>query len=83
MANVYWFDEARDTYDGLPADIQQAIDESLRRVNLFPAMYQAVEVGSYKGSRRFLVRGRFHVDYRIRDGQCYVQSIRRARAAPP
>jgi hypothetical protein len=84
MPNVYWTDEARVTFDGLPDRAQREIQRRLAHLRRFPDTYPLVSDGRYRGFRHFTVLDRYQVYYRVAGvGQdCYIRTIRPARAQP-
>ncbi len=84
MPKVYWSDEARATFDRLPSDVQQAIEERLEHLRRFPEMYERIRSGRFRGFRRFFVQRRYVLIYRVfgdtQDG--FVREIRPARSRP-
>ncbi len=84
MAQVYWSDRARETFDALPEADQDAINERLLYVSEWPEIYPEVhDPPRWRRHRKFV---KWTVLYRIRPGstaaeaQVYIVNIVPARS---
>ena len=82
MAGVYWADQARATFDTLPAAVQEEIDARLTTAARWPEWYPlVVDRPRWTDHRRIVVRRRWTVLYRVVSGaagtpdQIYVTAI--------
>ncbi len=87
MARIYWTDRGRERFDALPGADQNAVDWLLANVAQYPEMYaEILDRPRWRGHRKFLVRGRWIVLYRVNksaspyDDQVYVVDIVPARS---
>ena len=82
MAGVYWADQARATFDTLPAPVQEEIDARLTTAATWPEWYPlVVDRPRWTGHRRIMIGRRWAVLYRMVPGaadvpdQIYVTAI--------
>ncbi len=80
---IEWFRPVRDLADALPAKDQEAMDETLKYVALFPDMCPLRRKGRFRNHRWFNVRNRWIVFYRHVGDTIYVRGLYPARARIP
>jgi hypothetical protein len=69
VAKLYWSDRAREAAAALPERAQRELRRLNSLVMRWPEMYQEVtEPPRWHGHRKFLVRGRWLVFYRVKKG---------------